>query len=271
MPEAKEVRAKMQGSRIEPSPAAPLVFVFRTLFRNEHGMYRQLTCPMYGLRIDTIREECASPWKLKKALSLFLETGAYQYAGFGFVLSETFRDTVTDQIKTVADGGGDDIVGEVMVWIRNVQMRALQDVAISQPIQFIRAWETTDQSQWAEHYRMWSLALRVREEHDIGWVSSVVTPMWTPKVAALQLKIQDTVHDIGVAIQVEEDYHWRVCAAEDVIDGSGDSHQESLPTDFGSSPPNTEVQTGFIVAPTPCIGVTEQQGEVLPMKCEALD
>ena len=188
------------------------MYVLRTFFRNEYGLYRQLTCPTYGLREGVIRGECKETWKLQKALTMFTQEGAYHYANLAFSLGDSLRDTVSKQIRDVADNRGEDVLKNVLKWTRSVQLRALQDFAVCQPLEFVRAWETQDQTEWSEHLRLWSLALRIREEHDIGFVPTVSTPTWTPRVAAIQVKIQSFVQDVGVAIEVEDDYHWRLCA-----------------------------------------------------------
>ena len=198
----------LRGSRVLLRSPTPLVYLVRVLFRNVHGVYRLLICPMYGLTETELREECRNLVNIKRALSTFMTEGAYQYAGVGFVLGDALRQRVHEELEHVNDGVGASVVAGVMDWIHCIQLRALQDHAVCQPMQFMKAWTTTDYDDWEKSNEHWCAALRTREECYLRWVSASFTPSWNPDVAALRLKMLETIEQIGETLGVEDANQW---------------------------------------------------------------
>lgn len=159
-------------------------------------------------------KECDFPENLKRALAMFIAEGQYQYAGLGFALGESLRAEVCAQMDKVRLGCGEDVVQSVMGWIRTVQLRALQDLAVCEPMQFNRAWMVTTHEHWTDQAKEWRTALQTREELDIGWVPAVSTPAWGPGVASMRLRILEMVHDLGDTMKREDCQQWHACAKE---------------------------------------------------------
>lgn len=55
--EAQVVRWRLVRPRLERMEPTTLLLVLRLVFQNEYGMYRRMTCPMYGLT-PMIIEDC---------------------------------------------------------------------------------------------------------------------------------------------------------------------------------------------------------------------
>lgn len=204
----------LRWSRMHLKSPMPLVYLMRVLFRNVHGVYRLLTCPVYGLTETELRDECRNLVNIKRALSTFLNEGAYQYAGIGFVLGDALRQRVHEELEHVNDGVGARVVAGVMDWIHCVQLQPLQDHAMCQPMQFMKAWTTTDYDDWEKSNEHWCAALRTREECDLRWVLASFTPSWNPGVAALQLKMLETVEQIRETLGVEDANQWEACSRD---------------------------------------------------------
>lgn len=212
--EAKDVRNVLRETRVSRNPPPPLAYVFRVLFRTTYGLFRHLCCPNYGLTAEELRRECQVRINVKRSLSTFLAEGPYQFSGVRHGFGEDFRQRVQAEVDQICNGAGEDIVHEVMAWVHTVQLRALQEHAVCHPMQFIGAWTTTAHAHWEEQAQHWQVALRTREDHDLGWVPSGFTPAWNPGVAAVRLRIQETVEGIRETMSLEDRAHWEICAKD---------------------------------------------------------
>jgi hypothetical protein len=212
--EAKEVRNVLRETRVSQNPPPPLAYVFRVLFRTTYGLFRHLCCPNYGLTAEEMRRECQVGINVKRSLSTFMADGPYQFSDVRQGFGEDFRQRVQAEVDRICSGAGEDIVQEVMAWVHTVQLRALQEHAVCHPMQFIRAWTTTAHAHWEEQAQHWHVALRTREDHDLGWVPSGFTPAWNPGVAAVRLRIQETVEGIRETMSLEDRAHWEICAKD---------------------------------------------------------
>ena len=125
--EAKVVREVLLANYVDNVKPVPILYVLRVFFRNHHGLYNQMSCPIYKITEVGFRKECEFRVNLKRALSMFIVEGQYQYAGLGFALGESFRAEVCAQMNKVRLGQGEDVEQSVMGWIQTVQLRALQD------------------------------------------------------------------------------------------------------------------------------------------------
>lgn len=212
--ETKEVRNILRETRVSHNPPPPLAYVFMILFRTTYGLFRHLCCPNYGLTAEELRRECQVGINVKRSLSTFLAEGPYQFSSVRHGFGEDFRQRVQAEVDQICNGAGEDIVQEVMAWVYTVQLRALQEHAVCHPMQFIRAWTTTAHAHWEEQAQHWQVALRTREDHDLGWVPSGFTPAWNPGVAAIRLRIQETVEGIREKMSMEDKAHWEICAKD---------------------------------------------------------
>ncbi|KAG0574768.1 hypothetical protein KC19_VG289400 [Ceratodon purpureus] len=109
-----------------------------------------MTCPVYGITEEELRRECASSLNLRRALIVFIEEGQYQYGGLGFALGESLRREVVAKMEEVRDGTGDGVVQSVMRWVRYVQLCALHDLAVCEPMRFNLSWQVTNHEHWNE-------------------------------------------------------------------------------------------------------------------------
>ena len=159
---------------------------------------------MYGLTKDIIYEECRGGINIQRALSIFISEGPYHYAGIPFGLGETLRARVQEEVQRINEGAGEDLIEEVLRWVRCVQIRALQDLAVCHAMVFTAAWCTVRHDFWAEVAPTWAWVMRTREEHDVGWVPAIDTPTWNLGFAAIRLRIQEGVGEIGEALTRED-------------------------------------------------------------------
>ena len=112
--EAKVVRDVLLANRVDNVKSVPILYVIRVFFRNHHGLYKQLSCPIYGITEAVFRMECEFRMNLKRALSMFIVQRQYQYACLGFALGESLRAEVCAQMDKVRLGQGEDVVQSVM-------------------------------------------------------------------------------------------------------------------------------------------------------------
>ena len=238
MPESNRVREVLLSNRVDNLLPHPLLYVFRVFFRIHHGLYRQLTCPTYGLTHEEMREECEISMNMRRALSMFIAEGRYQYVGVGFPIGESLREDVCADMEKVRSGHGEDIVTAVMRWIRGVQVRALQDFALADPTQFRRAWTVTNHEQWTDISKEWRKVLQTREDIDIGWVWAEAAPVVSPAVSTMRLKLFDVLHNLGDTLKIEDNHRWHTSASE----------LGRLPGEEGVPP--LECQRGPAVTPT---------------------
>lgn len=116
-------------SRVSFQAPTGLVYVMKTLFQSEHGMFRQLTCPLYGVTDAIIRESCADESKILRVLSTVVATGTFQFAQLGNRDLDNMRHRVQLEVAAIREGRGHDLIEGVMGWVWSVQLRALQDHA----------------------------------------------------------------------------------------------------------------------------------------------
>lgn len=180
-------------------------------------MFRQLTCPLYGVTEGIIRGTCNDLAKFERALSNVVATGAFQFAKLGSEDVETMRPRVRVEVGAIRNGKGDDLLSDFMGWVRSVQLRALQDHAADSPEQFERAWCTVYYCRWSEQGKQRAVALRTREERDLGLVPASVTPMWSPTVGTLRDTIRKAVRDIAIAIDEEDKERWHCCGGTTLL------------------------------------------------------
>ncbi|KAG0595636.1 hypothetical protein M758_UG183900, partial [Ceratodon purpureus] len=109
-----------------------------------------LTCLVYGITEDEIQRECASPINLRRALTMFIEKGQYQYGGLCFAVGESLCREVVSKMEEARSGTGQWITKSVMNWVKSVQLRALQDLAVCEPMQFNLSWQVTEHEHWDE-------------------------------------------------------------------------------------------------------------------------
>ena len=162
-----------------------------------------------------------------RAVSTFIGEGNYQYARTGSVLGESFRVQVLQEIEKINDGVGDEIIQEVLDWVRRVRVRALQDLAVCHPMDFNRAWCSVEHQIWTEIAPSWTRVLRKREENDVGWVPTMDFPTWNPVVSALRLRILEKISEVGETITSEDKTYWEACARE-LCSTEGDPPKESV-------------------------------------------
>lgn len=111
-------------------------------------MYRQLTCPKFGLTSAIIRETCVQDTKITKALSVLCAYGPFLFAKVGEESQEALRHRLNIEIAQIQEGKGDDLIDGAMDWVRVVQMRALRGHAAEYSQCFDEAWITI-------HYYLW--------------------------------------------------------------------------------------------------------------------
>lgn len=201
-------------TRVLLNPPPPFAYVFWVMFRTTYGLFKHLCCPNYGLTVEEMRRECQVGINVKHLLSTFLAEGPYQFSGVRHGFGEDFRQQVQVEVDQICNGAGEDIVQEVMAWVHTVQLRALQEHAVCHPMQFIRAWTTTVHAHLEEQVQHWQVAQQTREDHDLGWVPSGFIPAWNPSVAAVRLRIQETVEGIRDTMYLEDKAHWEICSKD---------------------------------------------------------
>ena len=199
---------------MEAAPPIPLVYVFRVLFKCVYGQFRLLSCPVFGLTESVIRKECKLVLNIQRALSIFTAEGSYCFSGLRFGIGETLRARVISEVEKINSGEGGDLIEAVLHWLRIVRVRALQDLAVCQALEFNCIWTSTNPEQWKEHSKIWETVLRTREDSDIGWVATVETPNWNPGVAALKLGILEAVCAVEDTVKKEDMAYWSVCSRD---------------------------------------------------------
>lgn len=205
------MRQELIRVRVPAVRLCPLVLVMKVLFWEVYGIYRQLTCPMFGVTAEIIQDSCQEEHKIKRALSVVVTHGPFLFADFGEDYGETLHQRLLLEIADIRRGGGKEIIAAVMSWVWNVQLRAIQDHALEQPAQFEKAWCTRHYCHWSDQSKHWGAALRFREDRDIGWVPSQSTPAWSKGVATLRNNILVHIRDIASVSAMEDESHWRDC------------------------------------------------------------
>jgi hypothetical protein len=92
-------------------------------------------------------------------------------------------------------------------WVKSVQIRALQDIAVEDEHQFVRIWCTTLHEEWGDQAKLWSRALRIREDKDIGWVCDESAQVWSTNAWSVRERIKKGIEELGDLV-VEEDEAW---------------------------------------------------------------
>ena len=171
--EAKVVRRLLCEDRVEVVSPTPLLYILRVLFKFQYGPYRLLTCPLYGLTDGVIRRECGFILNIERALSTFMVEGLCTYSGIPFGIGETLRERVLADVQMINRGEGHEVIHSVLDWVSRVRVRALQDLAVCQAMEFTKVWVSTAHEQWKEHEKTWEWIQRTREENDIGCVPAI--------------------------------------------------------------------------------------------------
>ena len=166
--EAEKVRCVLRDYHPIGMKPSALVCVLQVLFTIEYGVFRPLTCPMYGLSREMLVQECTSGMRIRRALSVFAEFAFYKFFDFGDVEIQPIRQQVLLEIDGVKNGTADHVISNVMGWIKQVQYRAIRDHAVCDGLKFTRAWTTVHFKDWASEH--WATCLRSREDRDIGWI-----------------------------------------------------------------------------------------------------
>ena len=60
--------------------------------------------------------------------------GMYTYSGIPFGIGETLREKVICEVERINKGQGEDLVDNVLGWVRRVRIRALHDFAVCNAI-----------------------------------------------------------------------------------------------------------------------------------------
>ena len=129
------------------------------------------------------------------------------YAGIKCGLGETLRTEVTAKMERVNARHSNNVVGELLDWVRGVRLRALSDLAGCHAMAFTCAWASVRHKGWSELAPTWFSVLRTREEQDLEWVPTADTPSWNPGVATLCLRIQEIVNKVGERMRREDIAH----------------------------------------------------------------
>ena len=228
VPESGNVRRALTQTRVPAATPVPLIYVLRVLFSSVYGIFRQLTCPIYGLTHDLVVRLCQDSLTVNRALSAVVAQGPYWFTGLRREAAETLRYQLTSEIAHVRDGRGPNIVHSVMQWVKTVQFRALQDHAAARPEEFQTAWCVTDCAVWSDYFKGWAETLALREDRDIGWVASTKTAVWSHSAGAMREDIQRRVRDLGRCMAEEDDIRWREGVADSVVHTKEGTHTDVL-------------------------------------------
>ena len=126
------VRKTLIQQRVEGMKPPPLVLVLKILFLQDYGIHRQVTCPTYGLSKSTIRERCVRDTGMRRALTILVAQGVFQFTDLQDTGSALERRVILE-ITEIREGRGEALLAAVMEWVRRVQIRALQDYAAEDP------------------------------------------------------------------------------------------------------------------------------------------
>lgn len=205
--EAREVRKVIIKDRIQRIKPSMLVYVFRMLFYNFYGKFRLISCPQWGLKEDVLPDCCKDMMAIRRAVSMLVSLGDCLFSRFGGISSAVATELYNlefDEHVWVSGGKG---LLAVHKWVKSVQIRALQDIAVEDEHQFVRIWCTTLHEEWGDQAKLWSRALRIREDRDIGWVCDESAQVWSTNAWSVRERIKKGIEELGDLV-VEEDEAW---------------------------------------------------------------
>ena len=251
------MRRILHETRQNPPRPSHFVYIMRILFRNKYGIFRQLTCPAYGITAEMFRDECRKREDILKALSMLRLEGPTLFATLSAnVMDSGFQAKVLEEIQLINSGMGEDFVTDLLNWVRVVQLRAMQEFAVCHPQEFEEAWTTTDPKLWRELYSKWRHQLRVREERDIGWILCASVTPTTPVVCELRLKLQETISEMAKTLQEDDETRWEDSSQDIRLSGVARC-QEPVLDDLGTARSNL-VTDMCEVHPTECDPIHKQ-------------
>ena len=207
--EARIVRKVIVEERVERLKPDTLVYVFWLLYYHFYGKFRLISCPQWGLAEDSLPECCCDSTKMRRAVSALTSCGDYLFADFSGISSADANYLYNLDIDEQAWRSGRAGLGSVHDWVKTVQIRALQDIAVEDEHTFVQIWCTKSHEGWGDQGKTWTTALKIREERDIGWLCGESAPGWSTHVWNLREEIR-ILHRKLYDLIVEEDMAcWR--------------------------------------------------------------
>lgn len=102
--------------------------------------------------------------------------------------------------QLLSDGKEDSILEDIMDWVENVRLRALQDLALQHPTVFRASWRTTKLAKWGEQAHVWIRCLRKREDIDLGWVAVPEDAEKSRRGLLIRHQIVGLIRDLDAAL-----------------------------------------------------------------------
>lgn len=204
------MRQRLLRDRLSPIEPVLLLYAMKLLFTIEDGMFRPLTCPVYGITTEVIRRVCMDEARMARILHLLVTQGPYCCATLGGFDRGDLLRLLQVQATLVRQQRGDDLLQGMMGWVTATQSRALQDYAAQSPSDFDQAWVTTDYTAWATQAKNWATTLLRREDRDLEWITGPVTQTTSTEVLSLRKLMRDTVEKIAKATRDEDIAQWEL-------------------------------------------------------------
>ena len=185
-----------------------LLFAMKMFFTTEYGMFRPLSCPVYGITTDLIHAVCMDELRMARILHVLVNQGPYLCAFLGRFEEAHLLRRLQVEATLVRQGRGGYLLQGMATWVKVTQTRAMQDYAAISPDDFDEAWRTTSYVAWESQSKQWAKTLLKREDGDLEWIAGPVTKTGSAEVLSLRRTLRESANRLAQARREEDITDW---------------------------------------------------------------